>query len=421
MPSLMRTPEAARWAAGSLSTTVRGGLVGDDVTMSSSTSEAPDSSAPGEVGAPSAVQEVALGSGGHVGYRVTGYTEARWALADPRLSKDTAAFFADKGSKRRLHPAIAQSMVATDPPEHTRLRALVTKAFTTGAVARLRGFIERETDALLDQWPDKKCVDAVAGLAVPLPVSVICELLGVPEAERADVRRWSADLFADGRPDVIDAASHDLAGHMVGLIARKRQDPGDSLLDRLISARDGEDRLTEDELVSLACLLLVAGHETTANFIGTALLTLLQHPAELAHARADPTAIPGLLDELLRLNSPVGTATFRYAAQDVTLGGTRIPAGAPVQVAIGEANRDPLRYPEPERLLGERDASGHLTFGHGIHRCLGAPLAKAEAEVALRAVLTRFPHLRLAVPPHELTWRRTRLVRGLASLPVLVR
>ncbi len=377
------------------------------------TAEATESACP--------VREVTVGSGGHVGYRVTGYAEARQALADPRLSKDTAAFFADKGSKRRLHPAVARSMVATDPPEHARLRTLVTRAFTTGSVARLRGFVERTADALLDAWPVEGCVDAVAGLAVPLPVIVICELLGVPEAERADVRRWSADLFADGRPDVVDPASHDLAGYMIGLIAQKRRGPGDSLLDRLIAARDGEDRLTEDELVSLACLLLVAGHETTANFIGTALLALLQHPAQQERLRANPGDIPGVLDESLRLDSPVSTATFRFAAEDLTLGGTHIPAGAPVQVAIGEANRDPARFPEPGSLLSERDASGHLAFGHGVHRCLGAPLAKAEGEIALRTVLTRYPHLRLAVPPEDLTWRRTRLVRGLASLPVLLK
>ncbi|MFG1807211.1 cytochrome P450 [Streptomyces sp. NPDC049040] len=367
------------------------------------------------------VREVAVGSGGHVGYLVTGYAEARQALADPRLSKDTAAFFAGKASNRRLHSAVAQTMLATDPPRHTRLRALVTKAFTTGAVARLRPFIARTADALLDRWPAEGRVDAVAGLALQLPVIVICELLGVPEAERAAVRRWSADLFADGRPDVIDAASHGLAEYMAALIASKRKQPGDALLDRLITARDGEDRLSEDELVSLACLLLIAGHETTADFIGTALLSILRRPAEMARLRAHPADIPKLLDELLRHASPVSTATFRYATQPVSLGGTDIPAGAPVQVAIGAANRDPARYPEPESLMAERDAAGHLAFGHGIHRCLGAPLARAEADIALCAVLARFPHLRLAVAAEELTWRRTRLVRGLESLPVLVR
>lgn len=364
------------------------------------------------------VQAVPTGSGGHTNYLVLGYEEARQALADPRLSKDTAAFFADKGSRRRLHPAVAHNMLATDPPEHTRLRKLVTKAFTTGAVAGLRPFIAKTTDSLLDQWPLGEQVDFVAGLAVPLPVIVICELLGVPEADRSDVQRWSGELFAAGKPDIIDAASHSMAEYMTSLIAAKRTRPGDSLLDRLISARDGEDHLSEHELVSLAVLLLVAGHETTTNFLGNAALALLQHPTELERLRSNPERIPAALDELLRFDPPVSTTTFRYTTEAITLGGTAIPAGVPVLVALGAANRDPQRFPSPDQLDLDREATGHLAFGHGIHRCLGAPLARAEADIALRAILTRFPQLRLAVPIDQLDWRRTRLVRGLASLPV---
>ncbi|MFF1379706.1 cytochrome P450 [Streptomyces sp. NPDC058308] len=365
------------------------------------------------------VQSVPVGSGGHPGYVVTGYAEARSALGDARLSKDTAVFFAGKKSRRRLHPAVAHTMLACVPPQHTRLRKLVTKAFTTGAVKELRPFIARVTDELLDQWRAGERFDFVAGLAVPLPVVVICELLGVPEADRPHVQRWSAELFAAGQPDVIDAASHAMADYMTGLIAAKRLAPGGSLLDRLISARDGDDHLSEEELVSLAVLLLVAGHETTTNFLGNALLALLQHPAELSRLRDDPDDIPALLDELLRFDSPVSTATFRFTTEAVTLGGTEIPAGAPVQVVLGAANRDPARFPSPDLLDLDRDAAAHLAFGHGIHRCVGAPLAKAEAEIALRTVLTRFPATRLAVPADQLDWRRTRLVRGLVSLPVV--
>ncbi|MEU0403314.1 cytochrome P450 [Streptomyces sp. NPDC006197] len=366
------------------------------------------------------VQPVSVGSGGRLSYLVTGYTEAREALSDARLSKDTAVFFAGKGSRRRLHPAVAHSMLASDPPQHTRLRKLVTKAFTTGAVAGLRPFIARIADELLDRWPIGEPFDFVSGLAVPLPVIVICELLGVPQADRSDVQRWSAQLFAAGEPDVIDAASHSMADYMTGLIAAKRRDPSSSLLDRLISARDGDDHLSEEELVSLAVLLLVAGHETTTHFLGNAVLALLQHPAQLDRLRENPDEIPGALDELLRFDSPVSTATFRFTTEAVTLGGTEISAGVPVLIALGAANRDPERFPSPDLLDLDRDAVAHLGFGHGIHRCLGAPLAKAEAEIALRAVLTRFPGIRLAAPPDQLQWRRTRLVRGLASLPVLV-
>ncbi|KPI14589.1 Peroxidase [Actinobacteria bacterium OK006] len=365
------------------------------------------------------VQAVPTGSSGHSSYLVTGYAEARQALSDPRLSKNTAAFFADKGSRRSLHPAVAHNMLASDPPQHTRLRKLVTNAFTTGAVAELRPFIAQVTDALLDKWPVGEQVDLVAGLAVPLPVIVICELLGVPEADRPEVQRWSAELFAAGKPDLIDAASHAVADYMTGLIATKRLRPGDSLLDRLISARDGSDHLSEEELVSLAVLLLVAGHETTTNFLGNAALALLQHPAELERLRSNPKDIPASLDELLRFDSPVSTATFRFTTEAITLGGTEIPAGVPVMVTLGAANRDPERFPSPDQLNLDREAAGHLSFGHGIHRCVGAPLAKAEADIVLRAVLSRFPGIRLAVSPDQLDWRRTRLVRGLASLPVL--
>jgi cytochrome P450 len=320
------------------------------------------------------VQSVPTGSGGHTSYLVTGYAEAREALGDARLSKDTAAFFASKGSRRRLHPAVAHNMLASDPPQHTRLRKLVTKAFTTGAVTELRPFIARVTDELLDQWPVGERFDFVAGLAVPLPVIVICELLGVPQRDRSDVQRWSGELFAAGKPDVIDAASHAMADYMTGLIAAKRLDPGSSLLDRLISARDGDDHLSEEELVSLAVLLLVAGHETTTNLLGNAALALLQRPTELDRLRENPDDVPAVLDELLRFDSPVSTATFRFTTEAVTLGGTDIPAGVPVLVALGAANRDPEQFSSPDLLDLDRDAAAHLSFGHGIHRlCRRSP------------------------------------------------
>ncbi|KIF07695.1 cytochrome P450, partial [Streptomyces sp. RSD-27] len=367
------------------------------------------------------VQSVADGPAGRAAYLVTGYAEARAALGDPRLSKDTGAFFAGRESRRRLHPAVSRSMLAADPPRHTRLRGLVTKAFTSGAVKELRPFIARVTDELLDQRPVGGPLDFVARLAVPLPVIVICRLLGVPEADRAAVRRWSAELFAAGEPDVIDAASHALAAYMADLVSAKRRDPGGSLLDRLVAVRDGEDRLSEEELVSLAVLLLVAGHETTTNALGNALLALLRHPPVLDRLRRDPDRLPAALDELLRFDPAVSTATFRFTTETVTLGGTEIPAGVPVLVALGAANRDPDRFPAPDDFDPDRDAAAHLAFGHGIHRCVGAALARAEMEIALHAVLTRFPGICLAVPPDRLEWRRTRLVRGLASLPVLTR
>lgn len=367
------------------------------------------------------VQQVITGSGGRPSYLVTGYAEAKAAFVEPGLSKDTGRFFADRSSGRNLHPAVAHTMLATDPPEHTRLRRLVTKAFTTGAVTRLRPYIQHTVDHLLDALPKNGSADLVAGLAIPLPVTVICQMLGVPEADRAQVRTWSNDLFAAGQPQRIDTASHAVAGYMADLIEAKRRAPDDSLLHDLIAVREDGEQLGEGELVSLAVLLLVAGHETTTNFIGNAVLALLQHPELLDRARTQPGRLSSMLHELLRYDSPVGIATFRYTTRPITLGETEIPVGVPVLISPGAANRDPAQYPAPDRPDAERDARGHMAFGHGIHRCLGAPLALAEAEIVLRTLLSRFPALRPAVAAEELRWRRTRLMRGLESFPVFTR
>jgi cytochrome P450 len=365
------------------------------------------------------VQKVPTGSKGHASYIVTGYDEARTAFTDPRLSKDTARFFAGRPSQRNLHPAVSQNMLYSDPPQHTRLRGAVGGAFTPGPVARLRPYITEVVDDLLSTWEPGRQIDLVDRLAIPLPVTVISELLGVPADDRTTVARWSHELFTAGQPGRIDAASHELAAYMTELAASKGTlEPHHLLYDLARRADHGE--LTEREVASLAVLLLVAGHETTTNFIGNALLALLQHPDSLTALRERPELIDGALDELLRFDSPLGIATFRYSTEELTLGGTRIPAGVPVLIAPGAANRDPARFDHPDQLDLNRKAARHLAFGHGIHRCLGAPLARAEAEIALRALLTRFPAIRLAVPDTELEWRHTRLVRGLASLPVFV-
>ncbi|MCY0946890.1 cytochrome P450 family protein [Streptomyces antarcticus] len=366
------------------------------------------------------VQKVPTGSEGHYSYLVTGHAEARQAFADPRLSKDTARFFAGQASRRNLHPAVSRNMLASDPPQHTRQRGVAAGLFTAGPVARLRPYIEQVVDGLLDGWEPGTRVDLVEGLAAPLPVTVICQLLGVPRDDRAMVSRWSNELFAAGRPDRIDAASHAIGDYMTGLVASARRAPGESLLHLLIQQGD-EGPLDPDEVVSLAVLLLVAGHETTTNFIANAVLALIQHPESLARLSRDPDLIAGSLDELLRFDSPVGIATFRYSTEALRLGGTDIPEGAAVLIAPGAANRDPARFAEPHRLdLDRSGAAGHLAFGHGIHRCLGAPLALAEAEIALRAIVTRFPGLRPAVPAEDLEWRQTRLMRGLQALPVVL-
>ncbi|MFJ8043397.1 cytochrome P450 [Kitasatospora sp. NPDC096147] len=352
---------------------------------------------------------------------VTGHQEAREALAGAALSKDTTAYFADKESDRELHPAIARNLLTTDPPEHTRLRRLVTRAFTTATVQRLRPAIEALARKLTADWAPGREVDLIEGLAAPLPVTVICELLGVPEADRDAIGVWSAELFVTGDHTRIDAASHALAAYMAGLIAAKRSRPDGALISGLIAARDGVDApLDEHELLSLAILLLVAGHETTTAAIGNGVLALLRHPGAWQALLADRGRVPAAVDELLRYDAPVSIATWRWAPAATVLGGQPVPAGRPVFVCPGAANRDPARFPDPDRLdLDRPDAAAHLSFGHGVHRCLGAPLAHAELEITLRVLLERFPGMRLAGPAEELTWRHSRLFRGLTALPVL--
>ncbi|MFB7254341.1 cytochrome P450 family protein [Streptomyces nojiriensis] len=363
------------------------------------------------------VRRIPTGSGGHHAYLITGHAEAREAFTDPRLSKDTARFFADRPSNRDLHPAISRNMLASDPPVHTRHRRVATRLFTTGRVRELRPFINRVVDDLTATWRPGTDIDLVADLAVPLPVTVVCELLGVPEADRATLAARSHDLFDATDTDRVDAASHHIGDYLTHLVDTARATPGDGPLHSLLRDCDAGG-LDRDETVSLAALLLVAGHETTTHFIGNAVLALLRHPEAFDRLRRDPDLIPGALDELLRFDSPVSVATFRHSTEDLRVGGFDIPAGFPVLIAPGAANRDPSAFADPNHLDLDRDAGAHLSFGHGIHRCPGAPLARAEAEIALRTLLTRFPATRLAAPATSLPWRRTRLTRGLTTLPL---
>lgn len=366
------------------------------------------------------VMQVPMGGSAGTTAVVTGYEQARAALVAPELSKDSAAFFAERPSGRALHPALASTMLNSDPPDHTRLRRLVTRAFTAGRVQQLRPAVRALADQLIAEWSPGDHVDLMESLAVPLPVTVICQLLGVPVADRDSVHRWSSDLLATGDHERIDRASHALADYMSALAAAKREQPDEALLSALVAVRDEDgDRLSEQELVSLAVLLLVAGHETTTAAIGNSVLALLQHPEQLALLNADHSRIPSAVDELLRYDSPVSIATWRWAPKDTRIGDAEVPAGSPVFVSPGAANRDPARFTDPDRLdLDRPDAWAHLAFGHGIHRCLGAPLAQAEVETVLLLLLERFPGLRLAEPADQLRWRHSRLIRGLEALLV---
>ncbi|MFD7904807.1 cytochrome P450 [Kitasatospora sp. NPDC059747] len=351
---------------------------------------------------------------------VTRYADVRQALADPRLSLDKA--HAAPGNYRgfRLPPALDANLLTMDPPDHTRIRRLVTKAFTPGRTAALRGPIERVAEQLLDAMAPLGRADLLAAYAAPLPITVICDLLGVPEDDRHDFRAWTDALITPDpeRPQDAKAAVGAMLAFFTGLIGRKRTAPGDDLLSDLIAVRDAEDRLSEDELTSLAFLILFAGYENTVHLIANAVLALLTHPEQLAALRAEPALVEGAFDEFARFDGPAPLSIRRFPREDVTIGGVTVPAGETLLLAIASANRDPDQFADPDRLDLRRRESGHLSLGHGIHYCLGAPLARMETEIALGALLRRFPDLALDVPVEQLRHRPALRARGLLELPV---
>ena len=360
---------------------------------------------------------------------VTRYDDARQALTDPRLAKD-AEGFARVLERQPVPPEnqaifaqeLMRHMLSSDPPDHTRLRKLVGRAFTVRAIAGLRPQVEAIAARLADRMAAGPAeVDLLDAFAFPLPMSVICELLGVPEAERTSFRRWSGTLLSsDGAAADRTAAGLAMAEFLTALVVEKRTRPAGDMLSAIVAASEDADRLSADETVAMAFLLLVAGHETTVNLIGNGVLALLRFPDRFTELRADPDLVPAAVEEFLRFDGPVNLATFRHTTEPVQVGGTTIPAGEVVLVSLASANRDSDHYPAPDRLDLHRDA-GHLAFGHGIHHCLGAPLARLEGEVAFRTLLTRFPDLALATDPGELTWRQSILMRGLTRLPVRLR
>jgi cytochrome P450 len=354
--------------------------------------------------------------GGLPAWLVTGYAEARAALTDPRLHKLPRGWRPEPHS---MLAAIELHMLNSDPPDHERLRKLVNKAFTARRVEQLRPRITAIAAELLDDMSTRDEVDLLTSFAFPLPITVICELLGVPVADRDEFRAWSATIVSNTiSPDVFQAHATAMTSYFRKMLAARRRAPADDLLSALVAARDDEDRLTEDELLSMAFLLLVAGHETTVNLIGSGMLALLLNPGELDRLRADPSLLGTAVEELLRYVNPVNNATFRFAGEPLEIGGQQISPDEVVLVSLSGANRDPSRYADPDRLDLSRDSAGHLAFGHGIHYCLGAPLARLEAEIAFGGLLERFGSMTLAVPADSLRWRPSTLIHGLEALPV---
>jgi cytochrome P450 len=358
--------------------------------------------------------------GGFGAWLVTRYEDARQALTDPRLSQ---AIQPPPQVNDPIPPdigtTIGHHMLAVDPPDHTRLRRLVTATFTARRIESLRPRIEQITDELLDAMAGREQVDLIDALAFPLPIQVICELLGIPSQDRDSFRSWSNTLVGGEALRVqLPAAITALVSYVRALIADRRQHPGDDLLSGLIAVRDQADRLSEDELSSMVFLLLIAGHETTVNLIGNGSYLLLSHRERWERLRADPALLPAAIEEFLRYESPVETATFRVTTEAMEIGGATVPAGEIVVVSLLSANRDEKRFPDAAELRLDRPQNPHMAFGHGIHYCLGAPLARLEANVAFGKLLARFPGLRLATD-EEPGWRPGLLLRGHQAVPVL--
>ncbi|MFI6390004.1 cytochrome P450 [Nonomuraea sp. NPDC050540] len=350
------------------------------------------------------------------------YADARPLLNDPRFSKATHHSDVVKEDGQKAESSFADNMVSTDPPEHTRLRKLVQKAFTRRRVELLRPQVERFAGELLDQMEKAGEVELMEDFSFPLPMMVIGELLGLPPEDLADLREKSIFWFMEeeftGSPvDVFRARQAGIGAYVRDLIERRRGAPGDDLIQGLIEARDGENRLSERELVATVMLLIFAGFLTTVNLITNGMYALVRNPGQQALLAARPDLIGSAVEEFLRYDSSLALIEG-HATQDIEIAGTLIPAGSLIIVPVHSANRDPAAFPDPHRLDITRDPNPHLAFSHGVHHCLGAPLARLEAQVAITALLRRFPNLTLACDPGEVRWHRDFFQRSLHALPL---
>lgn len=354
------------------------------------------------------------------------YDDCVSLLRDTRLFKDQA----------RLTPALSERYAALvtpvtsisrhllnlDPPDHTRLRALVQKGFSSQIVDGLRPRIQAIIDELIDRVAAAGGMDLIADFAVPLPVTVIAEMLGVPAEDHSRFRAWSQLLVSTpNTPEGLarKRATHaEFAAYLHALVGSRRTEPRDDLVSALIAANEEDDRLDNRELISTIFLLLIAGHETTVNLIGNGVLALLQHPEQRRRLVEEPALIGSAIEEMLRFDSPVETATLRWSAEEIEIRDTRIPAGEIVLASLVAANRDPEQFPEPDTFDVARAPNRHIAFGFGIHYCLGAHLARVEGALAVRTLLDRLPDLALATGADALSWTTGLLIHGVLSMPV---
>src|SRR5262245_29124462 len=358
---------------------------------------------------------------------ITRYGDVTAALKDERLVKDKLrALTPDQVSRQPWVPSIfrplMKNMLDLDPPDHTRLRALVHRAFTPRLVEQMRGRIEALADGLLDAVEGREGFDLIRDYALPIPTTIIAEMLGIPPGDRHRFHRWSR-VIVSASPSgwgMVKAIPSALAflRYIRRLIATRRADPGYDLVSALVQAEESGAQLSDDELLAMVFLLLIAGHETTVNLIGNGVLALLEHPDQRDRLRDEPALIKPAVEELLRYGSPVETATERYAREDMTIAGVAIPRGALVYAVLASANREEREFVDPDALDLTREPNRHVAFGLGPHYCLGAPLARLEGQIAIGNLLRRIPGLRLAVAPGAVRRRRGLVLRGLEALPV---
>ncbi len=362
---------------------------------------------------------------------VTRYDDVVTVLTDERFAKDAFRVLskeqlaASPWLAKMLTPLLmplARHMLNRDPPDHTRLRALVQQAFSPRLVEGMRGRIETLADELLDRVIRRGRMDLIADYALPIPTTVIAEMLGVPVGDRHKFHHWSSAMLSAGasRFGLLRAMPSALRfmRYIRKLIQIRRANLRDDLISALITAKEASERLSDDELLSMILLLIVAGHETTVNLIASGMLALFEHPDQLEKLRNDPALIKPAVEELLRFTAPVETATERFATEDVELAGVKIAKGDLVIAAIASANRDESRFLNPDTLDITREPNKHVAFGQGIHFCLGASLARLEGQTAINALLARTRDLQLTVDPTALRWRSGLVLRGLKALPV---
>ncbi|MBO7744703.1 cytochrome P450 [Paenibacillus sp. MWE-103] len=366
---------------------------------------------------------------GQRAWLTTRYDDAILALKDnERITKNLQSLSPEDYASvipEKEMALISKQMLSSDPPDHTRLRAIVSKAFTPQMIDRMESDIQRIAEDLIDRIEQTGKLEAIEDFAFPLPITVISRMLGIPDDDYVLFKRWSSDFIeAANNREKLKTAFPSLQAfrlYLEELIDARRKTPGDDLISLLIQAHDDQDRLSGDELVSTIWLLIVAGHETTVNLIGNGLLALLENPDQLRLWRQDPSLTATAVEELLRYYSPVEIATSRWASRDFEWHGKDVRKGDLILVGLGAANRDPAQFDDPGRLDLSRKKNKHIAFGNGIHFCLGAPLARIEGRIALTALLRRLPNLRISPSFTGLEWRPGILMRGLRELPIELR